>query len=281
MLRTLDLFSGVGGFSLGLERTGGFETVAACEIDPWKRAQYRARFPSIPVFRDIRKVTGDAFRRLGPIDCIAGSPPCQDASAANVKGLGIDGPETGLFREAVRLVRELRPRWVCFENVPRLRTRGYDRVALWLEEEGYAVWPLVVGAGDLGANHERKRVWIIAHAPDARPQHGELAREGAYSSREGLEGPGPRAGGPGAQEPEPAGFHGDGHAAGEQVGRAGQSRQDVFDHPWLRDLDRHVRVHDGISTRLAARLRHGYGDAVLVPLVTEIGRAIIEADMTC
>ena len=172
-LRTLDLFSGIGGWSLGLP--AGFHVVAAVEAESWKRAIHRAAWPGVPVFRDIRKVMGDAVRRsVGPIDCIVGSPPCQDASAANPRGRGIDGPDTGLFREAVRLVRELRPSWVALENSPRLRSRGIDRVLGWLEEAGYAVWPLVVGAEDLGAPHERKRVWIIAHAANARAGHGEL-----------------------------------------------------------------------------------------------------------
>jgi site-specific DNA-cytosine methylase len=173
--RTLDLFAGIGGWHLGLEATGAFRVVASVENEPKKREVHRRVWPHVPVFRDIRKVTGDAVRRsVGDIGFICGSPPCQDASAANARGRGIDGPETGLFREAVRLVRELRPAWACFENSPRLRTRGYDRVRAWLEEADYAVWPFVVGAEDLGAPHERKRVWIVARALDARTQHREL-----------------------------------------------------------------------------------------------------------
>lgn len=162
--RTLDLFCGAaGGWSLGLH-CAGFTTVAACEIDPWRRAVFAQNNPGVRMYDDIRTLTAD--RLLGDLgylpDIICGSPPCQDASTANTKGRGVDGERTGLFFDAVRLVREVRPRWVLLENVPGLRARGYDRVHDALEEAGYAVWPLVVGAVHAGAPHLRKRVWIMA-----------------------------------------------------------------------------------------------------------------------
>lgn len=85
---------------------------------------------------------------------------CQDASAANTRGRGVDGERTGLYREWLRLVCELRPAWTCVENSPRLRTRGIDRLLAELESLDYTGWPLVVSAGDIGAPHERERVWI-------------------------------------------------------------------------------------------------------------------------
>lgn len=162
--RTLDLFCGAaGGWSLGLHRAG-FTTVAACEIDPWRRAVFAQNNPGVRMYDDIRTLSADRLLRdLGFLpDIICGSPPCQDASTANTKGRGVDGERTGLFFDAVRLVREVRPRWVLFENVPGLRARGYDRVHDALEETGYSVWPLVVGAVHAGAPHLRKRVWIVA-----------------------------------------------------------------------------------------------------------------------
>lgn len=162
--RVLDLFSGaVGAWSLGMHRAG-YVTVAACEADPWRRAIFAHNFPNVRIYTDVRLLTADELvRDLGYLpDVIVGSPPCQDASAANTKGRGVDGERTGLFFEAVRLVGECRPRWCAFENSPRLRTRGYDRIADALEKIGYAPWPLVVGADDLEAPHERKRVWIVA-----------------------------------------------------------------------------------------------------------------------
>ena len=160
----LDLFSGAcGGWSLGLH-SAGFETVAACEIDPWRRQIFAHNFPKARMYDDVRSISaGRLVSDLGALpDIIVGSPPCQDASAANTKGKGVDGERTGLFFEAIRIVGECRPRWVAFENVPGLRNRGADRVLGALEGLGYACWPLVVAASDVGANHERKRVWFIA-----------------------------------------------------------------------------------------------------------------------
>ena len=164
----LSLFCGAaGGWDLGLHRAG-YRTVAACEIDPWRRAVFLANHPGTMMHDDVRTLTAERLRSgLGYLpDIVVGSPPCQDASAANTKGRGLDGERTGLFREYIRLVGEIRPVWCAAENSPRLRTRGYDRIAEGLEALGYAVWPLVVGADDVGANHRRKRVWILAADTD-------------------------------------------------------------------------------------------------------------------
>ena len=162
--RALDLFCGAaGGWTRGLHRAG-FDTVAACEIDPWRRARYTENFPSVLLYADIRDLTGARLAADGIAApwIICGSPPCQDASAANTRGRGVDGERTGLYREWLRLVSELRPAWTAVENSPRLRTRGIDRLLAELESLDYAVWPLVVAAGDIGAPHQRERVWIIA-----------------------------------------------------------------------------------------------------------------------
>lgn len=166
--RVLDLFSGAcGGVSLGLERAG-METVALCEQDAWRRSRLRQNWPGLPVYRDARHVGERTTQALGRIDVVAGSPPCQDISAANAGGRGVDGERSGLFFEFTRVVAECRPRWVLAENVPRLRTRGADWVLAELEAAGYTCWPLVVGAGDVGAPHRRSRVWIVAHRPGDR-----------------------------------------------------------------------------------------------------------------
>lgn len=169
----IDLFcGGAGGWSLGLHRAG-YRTVAACEADPWRRAMFAANFPGVRMYDDVRELTaGRIISDLGyRPDLLVGSPPCQDASAANTRGQGVDGERTGLFFPTIRLVGDLRPRWVALENVPRLRTRGADRVLGALEEIGYSAWPFVVGAHHVRANHKRERVWIIAFDP-AQIGHG-------------------------------------------------------------------------------------------------------------
>ena len=175
-MRALDLFSAAaGGWSLGLHRAG-FVTVAACEIIEWRRILYAENNPYVRLYEDVRALT--AARLLSDLgvlpDIIVGSPPCQDISSANTKGRGIDGERSGLYLEAVRLVRDCRPRWFAFENSPVLRTRGADRVLGELEALGYACEPCVVGAGDVGANHVRKRSWLIGYDPEqlANPDGG-------------------------------------------------------------------------------------------------------------
>ncbi|WP_449043487.1 DNA cytosine methyltransferase [Paracoccus versutus] len=168
MMRVLDLFSGAaGGWTLGLHRAG-LMTIAACEIVEWRRILYSENFPHVPLYDDIRTLT--AARLVSDLGClpdiVVGSPPCQDISSANTKGKGIEGERSGLYLEAVRLVGDCRPRWFAFENSANLRTRGADRLLDALEALGYACWPCVVGAADIGANHVRKRSWLIGCDPE-------------------------------------------------------------------------------------------------------------------
>ena len=195
-LRVLDLFSGAaGGWSLGLHRAG-LVTVAACEIVEWRRILYSENFPHVRLYADVRNLT--AARLVSDLGClpdiVVGSPPCQDISSANTKGKGIEGERSGLYLEAVRLVGECRPRWFAFENSSNLRTRGADRLLDALEALGYACWPCVVGAADIGANHVRKRSWLIGCDPQqladtsvAIPA-GRHADGGRIASTEGDEG---------------------------------------------------------------------------------------------
>lgn len=164
----LDLFSAAaGGWSLGMHRAG-FQTVAACEAINWRRTLYSENNPGVPVYDDVRTLT--AARLLADLGTlpriVVGSPPCQDISSANTKGKGVEGERSGLFFEAVRIIGEVRPRWFALENSANLRTRGADAVLAALEALGYACWAFVVGADDIGANHERKRSWLIGYDPE-------------------------------------------------------------------------------------------------------------------
>lgn len=161
--QVLDLFSAAaGGWSLGMHRAG-FRTVAACEREDWRRALYAENNPGVILYDDVRTLTADRLRDdLGFLPrYVVGSPPCQDISSANTKGRGVEGERSGLYFEAVRIIGEVRPRWFALENSANLRTRGADAVSAALEAIGYTCWPFVVSAGDLGANHERKRSWLI------------------------------------------------------------------------------------------------------------------------
>lgn len=176
----LDLFSGIGGLSLGLH-WAGMRTVGFCEPDPFCRGVLARHWPEVPIYDDIRVLSADRLRRdrVWP-DLICGGFPCQDASLAG-RGAGIGGARTGLWAEMVRIIAECRPRWVVVENVPGLRSRGADRVLDELEALGYASWPLVVGAVHAGAPHRRRRLWLLARraAADAGGAGLEMRQHGA------------------------------------------------------------------------------------------------------
>lgn len=162
-IEVLDLFSAAaGGWSLGMHRAG-FMTMAACEFVDWRRALYSQNNPGVRIYDDVRTLTADRilrdFGRLPSV--VVGSPPCQDISSANTKGKGVEGARSGLYFEAIRIIGECRPRWFALENSSNLRTRGADAVLAALEALGYTCWTFVVRAGDIGANHERPRSWLI------------------------------------------------------------------------------------------------------------------------
>lgn len=175
-LRVLDLFSGIGGFSLGLERAG-MRTVAFCEIEPYPRRVLVKHWPGVPCYDDVRTLTAERLAADGiVVDLICGGFPCQDLSVAG-KQAGMDGERSGLWSEIARLVGELRPRYVVVENVSALLGgddgRWFGRVLGDLAALGYdAEWTCVC-ASDVGAPHQRERVWIIAYpASVGQPQPG-------------------------------------------------------------------------------------------------------------
>jgi DNA (cytosine-5)-methyltransferase 1 len=173
-LRVLSLFAGIGGFDLGLERTGGFKTVAFCEIDEKARAVLCKHWPGVPIYDDVRTLTKERLAADGvAVDVIAGGFPCQDMSLAG-RGAGIDGERSGLWGEYSRLVREIRPLYVIVENVAALLGRGLDRILRDLAESGYdAEWECL-GAYHVGAPHIRDRLWLIAY-PGSEQHKGQSA----------------------------------------------------------------------------------------------------------
>lgn len=285
-MRVLDLFCGAaGGWSLGLHQAGPFATVAACEVDPWRRATFGKNFPEAKLYDDVRTLTGQRIIDDGCTpDVIVGSPPCQDISAANPNGAGVDGKRSGLFFEAIRIVRELvhcgrGPRWVCLENSPRLRGKGSDRVLGGLEEIGYTARAVVVGVDDIGGPHRRKRVWIIANANQVSGQTGagwpgmvqcgEKDRtkfEGGVASHPDK-----------MRELQPS------RMFSQFRGRVGYSIDEdgtdgILSHPWFGGLAAHRRSNDGIPAGVASECVAAYGDAVVPVIPRLIGRAILSVE---
>jgi DNA (cytosine-5)-methyltransferase 1 len=176
MLKVLSLFAGIGGFDLGLERAGGFKTVAFCEIDPFCRRVLAKHWPEVPCYHDVRELTAARIAADGiGVDVICGGFPCQDISEAG-KGAGLAGERSGLWSEIARLAGELRPQFLVVENVAALLARGLGTVLGDLAALGYdAEWHCIPAAA-VGAPHRRDRIWIIAYLnADGRrfQEHGE------------------------------------------------------------------------------------------------------------
>lgn len=287
-----------------MERAG-FRTIAACELDPWRRRIYGANFPHAKLFSDVGGLT--AARLLDEIGAlpfaVVGSPPCQDLSVANVRGRGLDGARSGNgFDQFLRIVGECRPRWVAVENSPSLRTRGGDRVLARLEALAYAPTPLVVGAWHAGHLHRRQRAWILAYTDEPN----------ADAARAGAAGFGPSGGW--LQLPEthartghPADAHeiGDqrrrhraerGEEAGRQPakplrlaadeggarGRGGSHQLFPQDPPWIdagARVGRSLRSLDGVPGRLARQFCSALGDAVVPQISEAIGRSILRTEI--
>jgi DNA (cytosine-5)-methyltransferase 1 len=162
-LNELALFAGAGGGILG-GKLLGWRTVCAVEWEPYAACVLAARqndkvLPPFPIWDDVQTFDGRQWR--GIVDVISGGFPCQDISAAG-KGAGIDGERSGMWREMARIICEVEPRFVFVENSPMLTSRGLGRVLGDLASMGFnAAWG-VLGAADVGANHQRDRIWIVA-----------------------------------------------------------------------------------------------------------------------
>lgn len=168
-LRTMHLFAGAGGGILA-DILLGHQPVCAVEIDEYCQQVLSARqedgcFPWFPIFADVQKFDGTRWRGL--VDCVSGGFPCQDISAAG-KGAGIDGERSGMWSHMARIVGEVLPRFVFVENSPMLVGRGLALVISDLAALGYDCKWGVLGADDVGAPHERKRLWLVANANGVR-----------------------------------------------------------------------------------------------------------------
>jgi len=151
------LFAGIGGFELGFESTGRFETLWQVERDKYASQVLAKHWPDVQRHDDVCTWPNETTK---PVDVIIGGFPCQDISYAG-KGAGLDGERSGLFYELMRIVRVVGPKYVVLENVAALFTRGMDQVLGTLASHGYdAEWE-VVSASSVGAPHRRDRVFII------------------------------------------------------------------------------------------------------------------------
>ena len=158
-MKVLDLFSGIGGFSLGLE-WAGMSTVAMCEKDPYCRKILAKHWPDLTIHEDIRNLDGKKYRNS--IDLVAGGFPCQPFSVAG-KRKGSDD-DRHLWPEMRRVIQEAKPRWVIGENVFGFINMALDDVQADLEREHYEVRKFVLPAVAVDARHRRDRIILIAYS---------------------------------------------------------------------------------------------------------------------
>ena len=183
-LKLLDLFSGIGGFSLGLESTGYFETIAFVEKDKFCQQVLKKNFKDIPIESEVRDVKGDRYAA----DIVCGGFPCQPFSVAG-KRKGTDD-DRYLWDETIRIIRECKPRWFIGENVEGIiniqEGMVLRQVCDDLEKEGFEVQCVVIPASGIGAWHQRKRVWILAYS-EHNGSHRSKGNETIESSNQSKE----------------------------------------------------------------------------------------------
>ena len=238
-IRTLDLFSGIGGIALGLHRAGPFKTECFVESDLWCQQILRHHWPDTRIHDDVCTLDTST---LGDIDLIAGGFPCQDISFAG-DGKGLDGDRSGLWREFRRIIGELRPRFVIVENVSALLYRGLGEVLGDLASLRYDAEWHCIPASHLGGTHIRDRVFIIAYAHGTGLERGQII---SFPAR-------------------------DGERSYKQLARLLESEREL-----AIPTRSGGGIHDGVSRRLD-KLR-GLGNSVYVPVITAIGQAILESE---
>jgi len=178
----LDLFSGIGGFSLGLEATGAFSTVAFCEQDRFCQAVLRKHWPNTPIYDDIRTLPTDRFRG---VDICVGGFPCQPWSTAGKKSGAED--DRDLWPEMLRVIEAVQAEWVIGENVRGFVNEplGLRRSLSDLERVGYQAVPFIIPACSVNAPHRRDRVWIIGHKNVGDTKDNRRHRGAKEAGREG------------------------------------------------------------------------------------------------
>ena len=164
----LDLFAGIGGFRLGMERAG-HKCIGFCEIDKFARSSYKAMHNTENEieYHDIKEVTNEGFRKLrGKVDVICGGFPCQAFSIAGNQ-LGFEDARGTLFYEIARAAKEIKPRYLLLENVRNLlshdKGQTFTRILKILDELGYDAEWQVLNSKNFGVPQNRERVFIVGH----------------------------------------------------------------------------------------------------------------------
>ena len=239
------LFSGIGGFDLAAE-LAGLRNVFHCEWIDSKREHLDRKFKNSISYGDIQEV--DAREHRGKIDIISGGFPCQDISIANQSkktqgAQGINGKRSGLWKEYKRIIREIMPGIIVFENSPMLLNRGFEQVLLDLHELGFDVEWRCFFASDFGYPHFRKRLYGVAYSREFRWK--DIAKTGGILHK--------------ILPQQPS------RQVPVSIPLKRYDSQSSYDD---------VRMDDGFSDELDKELIHGYGNAVIPEIPLQIFKAI-------
>jgi DNA (cytosine-5)-methyltransferase 1 len=244
-MKHISVFTGIGGFDLAAE-WAGFENIAHCEVEEDKREVLKKRFPNSKSYGDIKEFDGRKYKNA--IDIISGGFPCQDISISQQSkklggAKGIQGKRSGLWKEYARLIREIRPKVIVFENSPMLLSRGFEVVLCDLSKLGYdCEWRLFY-ATQFGLPHLRERVYGVAYARGIGWENC-VERGGIL----------------------------------QKILPKRASRQKPVSIPIKRFNSKssyeNVRMDDGFSTELDKRVIHGFGNAIIPEIALEIFKAL-------
>jgi len=291
-LNVLDLFSGIGGFSVGLEATGKFKTIGFCEQDKFCHKVLHKHWPGIPIYEDIKKLDGTKIKA----DVVVGGFPCQSFSVAG-KQKGKDD-ERYLWDEMFRVIKEVKPRWIIGENVQNLINISDGQILQGihndLESENFEVQTFNISASSQGAWHKRSRIWIVA-ANTERMGFSKGSKESEKFKREETpnkysncnQGSQLRKAGnqvelSNTKSIRPQGYElqhnlENGQELTKQLCQTDIKKQQT----WWETESKLFGIPYGISTELdtdrANRIK-ALGNSICPPIITEIGKAIIKAE---
>lgn len=314
-MKHLDLFSGIGGFALAAQTIWGkdHEVVAFCEIDPFCQQVLKKHWPNAPISTDIRKLNnewiitntkcqrqvqcehsertrcrkGVSSRHREPcqkIDLLTGGFPCQPFSCAGQRRGKTD--DRYLWPEMLRVIKEVRPRWIIGENVPGIIKLALDEVCTSLENEGYTVQPIIIPACGLNAPHRRDRVWIVAHCTDIKQKWSISNRDRTNEPKKEIGNRNSDAHNPISKRLE--GFPRNVHGEGWQQEPNRPDPSSSWSRNWLQVATELCRMDDGLPAELdgfkLSKSKHrenrikALGNAIAWPISAEIMGFIKEID---
>jgi len=275
LVKLLDLFSGIGGFSYGLEKTG-FQTVAFCEMDKYCKLVLQKHWKGTKIYSDVKEITKERLETDGVElpEIITGGFPCQPFSiAGKQKGTNDD---RHLWPEMFRIIKELKPRWVIGENVRGIVNiqdgMVFETVCTDLESEGYEVQAFNIPAAGVGAPHRRERIWIVANSRRTLRQGSSIREKNEDETRKEDADQHQRS----SSSPEP-------NVANASAGRRALQKTEVstrgngIEHQsWWQSEPDVGRVAHGVPGRVH-RLR-ALGNSIVPKIAEEIGKAIMKAE---